>query len=275
MTTEQEVLLSSWTNTNTFTAEQQGSNTFTAEQLEEGITPSTFTAEQAESNTFTALFSSFPLTPEIRSHVKDVYLCLFLTIISAVCGVFLHILTGIGGWETFVASIVAILVVNTQFVSTNLRFVVLMMFGALQGITIGPLVALGLYVNPGVVISAFVGTATIFLCFSLSAMYDTTKRSYLYLGGFLSSALSLLCIFSLISFLFGTQLFFMIRIYLGLIVFCGYVLFDTQFMIFQASRKEGDVLKHAAHLFMDFVNIFIRILIILNPPEDRANRKNK
>lgn len=76
--------------------------------------------------------------------------------------------------------------------------------------------------------TALLGTTTIFACFSAAALV-TKRRSYLYLGGLLSSALSLLMVMRLGGALFGRgMLLFQAELYLGLLVFVGYVLVDTQ-----------------------------------------------
>jgi FtsH-binding integral membrane protein len=68
----------------------------------------------------------------------------------------------------------------------------------------------------------------VFACFSAAALL-TKRRSYMYLGSLLSSAVMLLMVMRLGSGLFGGRaLSFQAELYLGLLVFVGYVLFDTQ-----------------------------------------------
>ncbi len=56
------------------------------------------------------------------------------------------------------------------------------------------------------------------------------RRSYLFLGGALSSAISVMLVLRLGTWLMGSGQFmaFQMELYLGLLVFVGYVLFDTQ-----------------------------------------------
>lgn len=60
-----------------------------------------------------------------------------------------------------------------------------------QGATLGPLVSAVLAVNPGLLLTAFLGTAAVFACFSVAAMLSQ-RRSYLYLGASLSSVRAVL-----------------------------------------------------------------------------------
>ena len=46
-------------------------------------------------------------------------------------------------------------------------------------------------------------------------------------------------------------------------MFCGLVLFDTQMIIEKYSRGDNDYIWHSVDLFVDFVAIFKRLLVIL------------
>ena len=64
-------------------------------------------------------------------------------------------------------------------------------------------------------------------------------RSWLYLGGILSSAISALMVLRLGSWLFGGRGGFVpvAELYGGLVIFMGYILFDTQVAIARCSCK--------------------------------------
>ena len=68
---------------------------------------------------------------------------------------------------------------------------------------------------------------------------------------------------------FGSLLIWRIELYLGLIVFCLLVLFDTQLIIEKRKMGDTDFIWHALNLPIDSISIFRRILIILLNRENR------
>lgn len=50
---------------------------------------------------------------------------------------------------------------------------------------------------------------------------------------------------------------------MGLVLFLGYIIFDTQMIIENAHRGDLNYVNHALELFTDFVAVFVRILIIM------------
>ena len=52
-------------------------------------------------------------------------------------------------------------------------------------------------------------------------------------------------------------------VYGGLILFCGFVLFDTQLIVERFNNGDNDYVRHSLDLFLDFINIFRRLLVIL------------
>lgn len=87
---------------------------------------------------------------------------------------------------------------------------------------------MALMVHPGVLFTGFMATAAIFACFSGAALLSR-RRSWLYLGGALSSAISVFLMLRLGTWMFGGRaLAFQAELYGGLLVFVGYILLDTQ-----------------------------------------------
>uniref|UniRef100_A0A8C5Q630 Uncharacterized protein n=1 Tax=Leptobrachium leishanense TaxID=445787 RepID=A0A8C5Q630_9ANUR len=93
-------------------------------------------------------------------------------------------------------------------------------FAFFSGVGLGPVLNLCISINP-------------------SALY-AQRRSFLFLGGILLSALSLLLLSSLVNIFIGSVLLFKMHMYIGLLVMCGFVLFDTQLIIEKAEHGDKD-----------------------------------
>nr|GEZ87954.1 bax inhibitor 1-like [Tanacetum cinerariifolium] len=176
-----------------------------------------------------------------------VYLSLCFALSSSALGAYLHICWNIGGVLTTFATLGVICVLLSMPPhETKIRASMLMVTALLQGASIGPLIKLAINLNPSILVSAFVGTAVVFACFSVAAML-ARRREYLFLGGLLSSGLSLLIWVHFASSIFG--------------VFAGYMIYDTQDIIERAHLGDFDYVGHALILFTDFIGVFVRILI--------------
>ena len=231
---------------------------------------------------------TLPVSLRARQHLVKVYSTLFVTVACAAVGCLAHLRFGIGGALTHIASVLLLIALaaathgGSPSPSTWLKGVqnsqlLLCAFGFTQGASIGPLVQLALYLDPALLLTAFVLTANIFLCFSLTALY-VPKRSTLALAAILSSSLSFLCVLSLLSLFWPTVWAFKLQLYLGLLVFCGLIIVDTNSIIDSAERGEADCVRDALRLFTNVVAIFVRVLIILmenSRREDNNDRRRK
>jgi len=149
--------------------------------------------------------------------------------------------------------------------------------GVCQGASIGPLIQLALDIDPYIILTALALTGNIFICFTLTALY-VPRRSTFAFASILSSSLSFLVLISFLSLFFPSFWFYKIQLYLGLLVFSGYILFDTQQVIDRAENGhvDGDIyVDDAVQLFTNLVAIFIRVLIILMEEKGKNNNKDK
>eukprot|EP00607_Mallomonas_marina_P003266 CAMPEP_0182427762 /NCGR_PEP_ID=MMETSP1167-20130531/19331_1 /TAXON_ID=2988 /ORGANISM="Mallomonas Sp, Strain CCMP3275" /LENGTH=111 /DNA_ID=CAMNT_0024610223 /DNA_START=510 /DNA_END=845 /DNA_ORIENTATION=+ len=101
------------------------------------------------------------------------------------------------------------------------------------------------------------------------------RRSYLFLGGILSSATTLLLVLGLANMFMGSIKVYMFQLYVGLMAFSGFVIFDTQMIIEKAHHGSRDFAGHASELFVDFVAIFIRLLLILMRQAEKKDDRRK
>ncbi|NWQ66693.1 BI1 inhibitor, partial [Neopipo cinnamomea] len=220
---------------------------------------------------FDALFKFSHISASTQEHLKRVYgsfaLCMFVAAAGAYVNMVTHLfqfgfLTGLGA----LGLMVWLTATPHNRETEQKRLGMLVAFAFLTGTNLGPLLQMCISINPSIIPTAFLGTATIFACFSLSALY-ARRRSYLYLGGFLLSGLSLLLLSSLVNAFVRSTWVFTANLYVALMIMCGFVLFDTQLIIEKAENGDKDYIWHCVDIFLDFVNIFRELLMILGMSE--------
>ncbi|KAI4315202.1 hypothetical protein L6164_028036 [Bauhinia variegata] len=217
------------------------------------------------------------ISPVVQNHLKQVYLTLCCAVIASAVGAYLHILWNIGGFLTTVACMGSMIwLLSTPTFEEKKRVALLMAASLFEGASIGPLIELAIDIDPSLIFGAFVGTSLAFACFSAASLV-ARRREYLYLGGLLSSGLSILMWLHFASSIFGGSIaLFKFELYFGLLVFVGYIVVDTQEIVERAHLGDLDYVKHALTLFTDFAAIFVRILIImLKNSNERKERKKK
>lgn len=229
---------------------------------------------------YNAVFKFTDLDVPVQQHLQKVYATLMATLLASAAGAWLQIAMSLPVWlglAGFVGGSLWLSMTPNRTDNLSKRFSMLLGIGLSQGITLGQLISLALDTSgSGIILMAFAGTAAIFACFSGAAML-ARRRSYLFLGGALSSAVSLMLVLRLGTWLFGSgqALAFQAELYLGLLVFVGYVLFDTQMIIERAYAGEKDQIQHALSLFVDFMAIFVRILIILMQNGEKKEKRKR
>ncbi|XP_064646507.1 probable Bax inhibitor 1 [Lineus longissimus] len=233
-------------------------------------------ATQPQFDRWAAAFKFDKLEKPVRVHLKNVYSCLAIAMLSAAVGGYIHLFTGIfqGGLLTSLVSIgLLVLLGITPNTRENLmkRLGMLVGFAFCSGISMGPLMSMVIQINPSIVPTAFMGTTVIFVCFSLCALLSD-QRTWLYLGGTLFSGLSLLMMLSLFNIFLGSRLIFEVNLYLGLIIMCGFILYDTQLIVEKRRRGDEDYIWHCIDLFIDFIQIFRKLMIILSSKEEKKRR---
>ncbi|XP_018331028.1 bax inhibitor 1 [Agrilus planipennis] len=220
------------------------------------------------------------LEPEVRQHLKNVYACLTMSTLAAAAGASIHLFTDIlqAGFLSAIGSLICfMLLVSTPDENgkkLHLRIGYLLGFSALSGVGLGPLLEFIIYINPSIIVTALTATSLIFVSFSVCAML-ADRGKFLYLGGTLMSLLSTMMILTLANLFFNSTLLFQVHLYLGLLVMCGFVLYDTQLIIEKRRFGSKDFVAHSLDLFVDFIGIFRRLLIILAQKEQEPQRKKR
>lgn len=218
------------------------------------------------------------LDKDLKQHLKNVYTTLAICLFVAAFGSYVHVCTEIlrGGLLTVFGSIVLLLLLyatpdNGQ--NENLRFSYLLGFAGLTGLSTGPLLDMAIAIEPSTVATAFIGTSVVFACFTVAALY-APDRKFLYLGGTLCSLATTMFWMAFINLFFGSRFIFQLNLYVGLAVMCAFVLYDTQLIAEKCKRGDRDYIWQSVDLFIDFVDIFRRLLMILTQKEQERKKKN-
>ncbi|RHW67046.1 Inhibitor of apoptosis-promoting Bax1 [Trypanosoma brucei equiperdum] len=129
-----------------------------------------------------------------------------------------------------------------------------------RGKALAPLIASSM--AKGVLGTAIVLTGAVFCGFSAGA-YLAPRASLLALQGPLFGMLLGMVAISVLNLFYPTAFVHSIILYGGLALFSVMVSVDTQAMIERARCGAGDVVQDALQMFMNVVNIFVRIAQIL------------
>ncbi|KAI1722334.1 inhibitor of apoptosis-promoting bax1 domain-containing protein [Ditylenchus destructor] len=216
------------------------------------------------------------LEKDVKDHLKNVYGTLTLCLITATLGVIVNSVLGLYNWH-FLFSIgsigLMIALTATEASRANEKKRLAYMFGLafLVGCTTGPLIEYVGMSDPAIVFNAYVITMIVFGCFTMAALHAESTK-FLHLGGILSAGL--LCL--LITSLFASYGFVhSIVLWGGLALNCGFIVYDTQLIAEKRRRGDQDYIWHAVMLFIDFVNVFRYILILLKEKSDSDNRSKR
>ena len=221
-------------------------------------------------NPFNSLWSMTNLSPKIQRHLVSVYSNLSLTTLLASIACYLSIHNYLPNLSILPLILGIVLLVFVLFSrpspNTNaLRTASLYGFGFAEGWGIAPFIQYYLSVDSNTVFLALLATFIAFISFTASAV-TSPRRSQLYLGGFLGALLSVTTLLSLSQLFYPTAFLHSTELYLGLFIFCGYILYDTQVIIERADMytlTEPDAVVPAAMLFTDAVNVLVRLVEIL------------
>ncbi|XP_066995828.1 protein lifeguard 1 isoform X2 [Anabrus simplex] len=108
------------------------------------------------------------------------------------------------------------------------------------------------------------------VCLGLSIFAFQTKWDFTMMGGVLIVALIVLLIFGLVAMFFPGKTITMIYASLGALLFCVYLIYDTQMMIGggKYSISPEEYVFAALNLYLDIINIFLYILTIIGLNRD-------
>jgi modulator of FtsH protease len=157
------------------------------------------------------------------------------------------------------------------FAGTALAGVTYLGFTSVSGLLVAPTLFFAQYkaahyttlsANP--IRDAFFLTLAAFVGMTLYAW--TTKRDFSFLGGFLFTGLSVVIVAMIMAIVFHSHVLEMAVDSVSVLVFSGYILYDTQLVLDKSDRD--DAISDALNLFLDVLNIFISLVRILSSSKD-------
>lgn len=203
---------------------------------------------------------------EVRAgFIRAVYGLLSISLLFAIAGAWLSATTGLKVWviQNWILMLVLYIgsIVACWFLRHSKPINMLLMYGFtfISGLWIGPVA----YVYPGPALSAGITTAAIFI--GLSVYAHVSKKDFHFLGGFLFMGLLGIIIMAVLNifFLHSSAIAFGISV-VGVVVFCGFILYDTSNIMRRYPPNE--YISATLALYLDILNLFwflLRIFIEL------------
>jgi len=225
---------------------------------------------------FSTLTSLSHLSQGTKNHLKNVYASLSISLLCAAAGAYLNMTMKFLASGQFLSAIVLFACIMwlhaTPHTQKNLikRLAILCGLTFFMGASTAPLLDIVMKINPTIIMTAFATTSSIFACFTISALL-ARRRTYLFLGGILSSVLMVM----MFGLLFGARSEAAIKfyLYLGVFVTLAFILYDTQVIIEKHINGDDDFIMHSVDLFVDFINLFRSLVAILAVNEEDKKTK--
>ena len=223
------------------------------------------------------------LSPQVTSYLIDVYKVLIFLIASFFIGItignytfpsFFHPIAHI-----FLVIAMFILIAATIFSEHNSYFFA-SLSALIMGLLISPIVLFSLLIDKSIVLIALTSSIIIFITLIINAIYFPIKEAF-YLRSILFSFLNISIFLGIFNLFLMWEWIFVLRLYGGLILYMFFVIYDTNIMIQRAeiycrdgknrnySEYQKMIILDAMNLFLDFVNIFMRLLAIIMKNRER------
>jgi len=142
-------------------------------------------------------------------------------------------------------------------------FYLLLIFSFVSGLSLANILNFTIQ-NTGyfLILNTFLGSSVIFSILSIFA--TKTNNDFTNMGGLLFKVLIGLIIFSIINIIWGTSLLTTIISIVGILLFSGFILYDTQNIL----KNHIHPINATLSLFLDFINLFTSLLMFFNNTED-------
>ena len=170
-------------------------------------------------------------------------------------------------WVIFIAELITVVVLSARIMkmSKNGAIFGFLLYSFITGLTFSSIFVL---FKMSSIMFVFLITAVLFLVFALIGYF--TKTDLTKLGSLLFMGLLGIILASLLNLIFKSESFDLVLIILGIIIFIGYIAYDIN----KVKRLEGMVdedklaIIGALDLYLDFLNLFIRLIQIFGKSND-------
>lgn len=209
---------------------------------------------------------------EINNSIIETFFRMFLGLLATALaafytyksGLYITISTGMSYAVLAIIEVAVVLIFSFMFkkLSPTMVTILFFLYAFINGITMGVIFAV---FNMSTIFYAFITTA---LLFGGLALYGyTTKKDMTKLSTIFSVALLVGLIVSIINLIIGNSMLNIILDWVMLLVFCGLTAYDMNKIKYMQNYVDCDSEKIyvycAMELYLDFINMFLRILSIL------------
>jgi len=211
--------------------------------------------------------------PDVRAEfIRKVYHLFFVSLLVTVGVGYVAAMPGIRQGMLallpilLIAEIVCGLILAFVRRTTGVNVALLYVFSGIQGAVLGPLLTLVERVAPGVPAESAILTIAVFGGLSLYVLH--TGRDFTYLGGMLLAGIIAMVVAGIVMFFVHSSLANTLYCVFGILLFCGYVLYDTSMIMRRLGPDEA--VAGAISIYLDLINLFWLILDLLM----EMNRRN-
>ena len=168
----------------------------------------------------------------------------------------------------WIAELVVVIVLNARInkLSSMSARILFLLYSALTGLTLSSIFIIYEIMS---IVYVFLITAIICLVFGLLGYFtnlDLTK-----LGIYLVMILFGIIIASLINVFVGSETFDLVLCIIALVIFIAYIAYDVQMIkrnLYNIANEDNMVIIGALQLYLDFINIFLRLLQLFGKNRD-------
>jgi FtsH-binding integral membrane protein len=164
-----------------------------------------------------------------------------------------------------ILTIITMLIIMMSSYPIYITFLFFCIFSVIWGILLGS-ETIQLHVSSEAIKRAITGTICIFMSmFLLGIILAYSGYDLSIFGGILFAALSVLLIVEIINLFFPmSDNTYKLKLYFGLFLFSCYTIYDSNIIMNKTEIFKGDFIKASMGLYLDFLNIFSRMLSVNN-----------